>query len=87
MNKKLETSKEQKTKDESRKTRGVHLNYHHLNNPFSDKDKINADDPKANILFALTTKTKDKYCSIKKAHKSLEWPDWEKGIVTKLNQL
>ena len=65
INEMLETSKEKETKDEPRKTRGVRLDYHHLNNPFSDKDKIDANDTEANILFALTAETRDEFCSIK----------------------
>ena len=81
----LEMSEE--AKDEPRRTRGVCIDYCHLNDPFPKEDEIDADDPEANILFALTAKTKDEFCSIKQACESPEWPDWEKGIVAKLNQL
>ncbi len=67
------------------------MDYHYLNNPFSDKeeeDDINAADTEAvNATETEAMLSGDDPKSLDKAKKTLEWPEWEQAIKTELDQL
>jgi len=68
-------------------TRGIHIDYQHLQNPFPDEEEeineiTSSSDEK---LFAIIAS--DEFTSLKDAKKSFEWPEWEKVIQTELTQL
>jgi hypothetical protein len=67
--------------------RGKQVDYHHLNNPFSDDEDedINVVADISNKVFLVTVN--DSAASLKEARKSDEWLEWEKAIKAKLTQL
>jgi len=70
--------------DAPRKTRGVRVDYHYLNDPFLDEEEAGVSIMHEESLAAIPD---DKCCSLHEAKQSPEWPEWEKAIHTKLEQL
>ena len=73
--------------DTLQRTRGKWVDYHHLNNPFT-----NDEDEDTNVVADISDKTfsvsaNDSAASLKEVRKSDEWPEWEKVIKAELAQL
>ena len=61
--------------DEPQRTHGIHTNYHHLNDPFSDeKDEENS---LLSIEEVYAIIAGDEPTSLKEARNSPEWLEWE----------
>jgi len=77
---------EEENEDSLRRTRGKHINYHHLYNPFSnneDKDEIiNTAAMVSDKSFSIAAN--DGKLTLKEARKLNEWPEWEKAIKAEL---
>src|SRR6266853_3619195 len=66
--------------DSPRRTRGKHIDYCHLNDPFSnnkDDENVNAATIVNDETFSVATN--DGEPSLKEARKSDEWPEWEEA--------
>jgi len=79
-----------KINSDCKQTRGVKLDYKCLDNPFSDSEN---EDPSMIIIQLMINNesyhlaTNDRLISLKEAKKSPDWPEWEKAIESKLEQL
>src|SRR5216683_7555744 len=70
-----------------RRTRGKQVDYHHLNDPFSDDE-----DETTNIAAIISDESfsvtaNDSAASLKEAKRLAEWPEWEEAIKAELAQL
>jgi len=77
---------------EPQRTRGICKDYRYLHNPFPDKIKagilcITKEQAFNMIEEAFNVIPGDDCHSLKEMHKSPDWPEWEKVIQTKLEQL
>ena len=83
--------KQKCTKEEEpqnqRRTRGIQIDYHYLQNPFPDEeDKANATASSPDEeTFAIIAR--DEHTSLKDAKQSEDWPEWEKAVQVELTQL
>ncbi len=78
---------EEEEPQEKQRTRGIHIDYRYLHNPFPDEeDEANEATFSSNEeLFAIIAG--DELTSLKDAKKSPDWPEWEKAIQIELTQL
>jgi hypothetical protein len=85
---KSSVSKKRKEPNEPQKTRGVRLDYCHLNDLYSeDEEEADEDDEEeTHIIEVLTAKVDDEFQSLKEAKESPTWLEWENAIRTKLDQ-
>ena len=70
-----------------RKTRGIKRDYCQMNDPFSEEEDENADD---DYLYVAQTEAifgGDEPRSLREAKESPEWSEWERAIMSELNQL
>jgi len=72
---------EDEAKGSSWKMREKQINYKHLDDPYSDKETMSAEQI-TNLLEG-----KDDQPTLEQARWSLEWPEWEKAIQSELAQL
>src|ERR1700733_5578214 len=78
---------EEEEPQEPRRTRGIRVDYRHLQNPFPDEDD-NANEAtftSQEELFAIIAG--DEVKSLKEAKHSPDWPEWDKAILTELTKL
>ena len=77
---------EEEEPQNTRHTRGIHVDYRYLDNPFPDEeDEINETYSSNEELFAIIAG--DELTSLRDARNSLDWPEWEKAIQNELTQL
>jgi hypothetical protein len=78
---------EEEDPQKRRRTRGIHVDYQYLQNPFPDEE----DDPNEvaftsdEQIYAIIAG--DEFTSLKDARNSSDWLEWEKAIQNELNQL
>jgi len=70
--------------DAPRKTRGVQVDYRYLNDPFLDEEEAGVSIVREESYAAVPN---NECCSLREAKQSPEWPEWEKAICAKLDQL
>ena len=75
--------KQEDDQSEPRKTRGIKMDYHYLDNPFPDEDDIPPSDQYTNNAIIAG----DELTSLSEAQQSPDWPEWERAIDNELNQL
>jgi Reverse transcriptase (RNA-dependent DNA polymerase) len=82
-----DTNLKRKEPDEPRKTRGVRLDYRHLNDPYSeDEDDEEEIYEESFLLELLLAEISDEFHSLKEAKESTDWPQWDKAIRSELDQ-
>ena len=71
--------------DEPRRMRGIHTDYRHLNDPFSDeKDEENSLLSMEEVYAIIA---RDELTSLKEAQNSPKWPEWEQAMQRELDLL
>ena len=77
---------EEENGDSPRRTRGKHIDYRHLQDPFSDdedsEEVVNAAAVVCDETFSIAVNNGEP--TLKEARKSDEWPEWEKAIQAEL---
>ena len=78
--------------DTPQKTRGKHINYHYLNDPFPDEEGMLGEDDMIVQLCVSATNAKalsegDEPKSLREAQRSSEWLEWEHAVREELDQL
>jgi transposase InsO family protein len=78
--------------DAPRKTRGKHIDYRYLNDPFPDEEEDTQEDDLVTQLCASTTNAValsggDEPKSLREAQRSPEWLEWEHAVNEELDQL
>ena len=69
---------------EPQKTRGIHVDYQYLNDPFTDEEEAGVTIVQEQ---AFTVVPRDECHSLHDTRESPEWPEWEAAIHDKLDQL
>jgi len=89
LKRKRNSAPEEENGDSPCRTRGKHIDYRHLQDPFSDdkdsEEVVNAATAVCDETFSIAANNGKP--TLKEARKSNEWPEWEKAIQAELAQL
>ncbi len=69
------------------RTRGKQVDYHHLNDPFSNNKDENTNVTAVISDESFSVAANDSAVSLKDVRQSKEWPEWEEVIKAELAQL